>query len=603
MIAGIEKEFRAAKEVRYPGKICYDSLFDPSSEIPWTMYAPITARWKDNARLFTERLIQLLTRDRGCLYPAYQRRKNMSRETAQGLFERGYRNGDKEWWDFSTGDLERHYAMTGEKILGHCEMRTAWTYNILKPRAYYCIGGTDYWASRYIKPIAIDFMNANPVTHTKRRMDPCQISVHLDPEDWIALWDLESFTTSLVELREFLFYTARFLESDPRCRQRPIQVFDSYQGVISMDIWTLLDDYNETVNQFSEFTMMRLIDKYMFDCENPEQCQASSGMLGVPGNIGLSTALHGLHVLPLVDRNKGVGVGDDEMCGIPEDPMRCLYPHVQQIGKLELSKTGTIPPQSETSSMTEKFVKRGITRTRDDLYLDKLFDFPLLAYGLDVQHPDRTVRFTAEEGLEKFLRQLGALYWDIHSNGHHVQETDLDLLSGVMSVVYSKWRIPREGRLPGWRTCGYVITACIPPIDDEFDPRKSDWAEVLWDRSLEMYAMLPVLGRNMPLEEYRQGEKFICSQTRLVALLEVIGVVEKVKSLREWVKVTETNRRRFRSSLQRDRGFFSLSEYRYCSFCPSWLQNFTIPSFDTVHLTTGVYGDPEGQLLNAINLF
>jgi len=139
------------------------------------------------------------------LYPAYQRRKNMSRETAQGLFERGYRHSDKEWWNFSTGDLERHYAMTGERILGHCEMRTAWTYNILKPRAYYCIGGTDYWASRYIKPIAIDFMNANPITHTKRRMDPCQISMHLDPEDWIALWDLESFTTSLVELREFLF--------------------------------------------------------------------------------------------------------------------------------------------------------------------------------------------------------------------------------------------------------------------------------------------------------------------------------------------------------------------------------------------------------------
>lgn len=601
-VDGIRKEFLAAKNIKMAGNINYSSLFDLYSGQPWTVFSPITPRWKRQSKMFMERLVRKITRRRDPIIPAYQRNKNMSRDSAQRLYEDGYQS-EKRWQDFGTIDLEAHYAKTGRKVLGMCECRAAWKYGDLKPRCYYCIGGECYWPSRYVKPIAIDFMDSNPITEVLRRSDPTNIAVYLSPEDWICLWDLTSFTTSLVELRQFLYYVSRYMESDIRCQQNHIPVFDSYEGIKRVPVWEILDEYNKTVNEYSEFTMMRLIETFMLEWETDVYQQENSGMLGVPGNIGFSTCLHGVHILPLVDEDKGVGVGDDEMIGDEDDPREKLIPHIQQLGDIHEEKFEIIPPQGIGESVTSKFVKRGLTRTVDDLYLDKLFTFPLLPYGLEIRNPDRTVTFTPEEGISKFTKQIGSLYWDIHDHGQHVGEEDLDFIRGVIKVVYFRWNMPFGGSLPGRKLRGETFEMAIPPCDDDFDPRFSDWAEVIWDRRSEMYALLPVRSVATPFPEFLPGYTFFATENRVTVLLEGIRVVEKLRSMKEWVEVTEENRRRFRDGMRKKTGFFSMNKYRYTDFEPPWLIDFLYRGLSTVPLqiVLGVYG--QGIPTMAINYF
>jgi len=591
---GVCKEYRAAKDIKHP-KINYSALV--GFPAPWTKYDPMNHNLISQVRRFVDKFLSLLTQDSGPLYPQFQRNKNMSRESAQMLNEEGYKREGKMWRDFGTLDLERYYARTGIMVKGNCEMRLAWKYNELKPRCYYCIGGACYWPARFIKPLAVKMMNANPVTHTKRRTDPTSIRYSLENSDWIALWDLTSFTTSLCELRQFLFYLARICESDIRVRQRPLTIFDTYNGPSKRAVWELFDEYNESVNEYAEFTMMRLIDKEIVDMEVAETVQENSGMLGVPGNIGMSTALHGVHILPLVNKDKAVGVGDDEMAGVDEDPNTRLFPHIGELGDLQLTKTDRIPPPDDTSTVTKKFVKRGLTRVKDDLYIDKLFNFPLLAYGLNIQDPDRTVSFTDSEGVDKFLRQVGAYYWDIHEYGQYVDEGDVAFSQQIIGLAYRRWGIPTKGALPGYQLSnGFRILCAIPPIVHWFNPVYEDWAEWLWDNTVEDYALLPIKGGFSfpgPIED----EVFDSQETRMVVLLEAIGTVVKESTHKEWVATTEMNRRRFRESLKKDKSFSTIATYRYTSFIPKWLPLYIENASCTVPTLTnlGVYGASELQ--------
>jgi len=64
----------------------------------------------------------------------------MSRDTGIRLIEEGYRLvGSPE--EVTSRDLERWYYETGYQVGGITEMRWAWKFNDLKPRAYYCMGG------------------------------------------------------------------------------------------------------------------------------------------------------------------------------------------------------------------------------------------------------------------------------------------------------------------------------------------------------------------------------------------------------------------------------------------------------------------------------
>jgi len=78
----------------------------------------------------------------------------MSRDTCRRLLELGYKT-DKEEHELTTLDLELMKMKTGIEVGGDCEMRMVWKYNELKPRFYYCQGGTAYWPSRFTVPAGV----------------------------------------------------------------------------------------------------------------------------------------------------------------------------------------------------------------------------------------------------------------------------------------------------------------------------------------------------------------------------------------------------------------------------------------------------------------
>jgi len=230
---GFLKEFgagqnRREEEQRLSYQVLDQDNFAPSSYSIFYPIAPGFARYAQNlTNRFSTRLGRL-----GIIFPQVQRRKNMSRETCRNLYESGYTGKDK-WEDFTTLDLELHKMQTGEMVQGNSEMRMAWKFNELKPRFYYCSGGSDYWESRYMKKIAVELMESIESTTLGRRQNPTDIQYSLKDEDYLAIWDMSAFTSSLSELKHFLFYLVKNLEEDSFIQTHPLQVLSSWVSNIS----------------------------------------------------------------------------------------------------------------------------------------------------------------------------------------------------------------------------------------------------------------------------------------------------------------------------------------------------------------------------------
>lgn len=267
---GFLKEYGASQTVFSDHQIFdYSEFFDIAPEFP------IAPSWMYRARTVAGRLSTLLRR-LPIILPKVNRTKSTSRDTAM-LYAQRYPGTRLE--GVTTKDLEVHYARTGEQIGGPCEMRAAWKFNDLKPRVYYAQGGKDYFHARYIKPIAVTFMEAFQMTSLEARQDPTRIlNQEYYFESFITTWDLTSFTTNLSELKYFLYWITELLAGE-LC---DIEILDYSEGVKTVPVIDLLRAYNENVNLGSEFSIHRIIDRFYLDLEDPYPRQANSGMLGFP---------------------------------------------------------------------------------------------------------------------------------------------------------------------------------------------------------------------------------------------------------------------------------------------------------------------------------
>lgn len=564
---GIRKELAAARtEFSGSQALNYGFLFD-DWETQTSQYFLNTPRWKRQSQYFVQNLASGLGK-LGVVYPKVQRIKNVSRETAEALKDDGYQIPEgKRLYDLTTLDLEKHYASTGRQVQGRCEMRWSWRFNDLKPRCYYCIGGSMYWKARYIKPITVAFLEAWEMTTVQRRRFPEDISNFLDPDDTVIFWDMTSFTTTLSELKYFLFWIARFLEENPYTRQHPIKLFDSYQGIIEKPIWEILDEYNEAVNIMGEFTIDRVAELIGMDADDlMVVTMMNSGPLGVMGNIGFSTVNHSLASGVCIDRNKGAGLGDDHLSGVDagDDEGRVLD-HMRQIGIIHQEKTGRLPPVKEHEAYPYgKFVKRRMTRTEYGLEIDHLFTMPFLAYVDGKKDPMRTVNLDDEESNHyRFIGQVGALLWDLNTYGHLISAHELVSLQKILHYAYKKVGLHTAGSLPQRIQPNQLrYRLAIPSIRfEDYDPCSEDWAEVLWTQSFGQFISMPVVtnGRVKP-PPLDLHDEFEATSNRMTRFLEDLGYIEKTESLMEVIEVDETNRRRFQT-LMRGQGDY-LARFR-----------------------------------------
>lgn len=335
---GFAKEYFAAQIERpREERISYQCM-DPENYHPdaYSIYYQPTPWWLHKAKGFVHRFASRLEK-LPILFPQVQRRKNMSQDTCKNLIEAGLETED--WRNLRTLDLELWKVKTGLEVQGDCEMRMTWGYNILKPRFYYATGGSNYWRSRHMKKIAQCAMEAVDSSKLARRQDPTAIQYSLPSEAWLSLWDLSSFTTQLSELKHFLYYLSKCLSEDLRVQQRPLQLLDYADGVITITADKYLMQYNEGENYNAPYSVWRVTQKIYQSLEGDQvKYQRNSGMLGVPGNIGLSTAFHAFHLEASVIEGTGCSVGDDALGGTRENPLNKLVPHIKLIGDLQEEK-------------------------------------------------------------------------------------------------------------------------------------------------------------------------------------------------------------------------------------------------------------------------
>lgn len=579
---GFLKEFRASQNEREKEEgISYQILdADNFHSAQYSIHYPVSPSFywiaRNLATMFASRLARL-----DILMPQVQRRKNMSQDSCRNLSISGYTEGERDWKDFRTVDLEIHSYRTGERIKGDCEMRMAWKFNDLKPRLYYCIGATQYWKSRFMKRIAIELMESIPSTKLQRRQHPEDIQYYLREDDWVAIWDMASFTTSLSELKHFLYYVAKNLEENLFVQQRPLRYLDYRTGIHEITADKLILEYNETANDHAAFSIWRVVDK-IFDTisGDEERCtQYNSGMLGVHGNIGLSTAFHGFHLEAGIRRDTGCSVGDDALGGMSDDPKKYFIPHLRLIGDLQEAKVDILPPLTmELEEQVSKFVKRRFVRSSNGIQIWVLLAFPGLADAFDVHDRFHTIRSSShEERLIKFVAQVGSFFWDLHASQELLEE-EYALIRAVLGVAYRRFNIRSEGSLPGHKHPEFPsgLPCAVPSL--HFDFCANDWAEWLWDHALEQWALLPVNLGPIAIPRYHEGMYFNAQEGSMLNCLEDVGCIRKIRMMTEWVEVTVTNRRIFRSFLSGEKRTY---QCQFLDHVPFWFDDL-FSSYSTV---------------------
>lgn len=548
--AGFSKEFSASLRIFSDRQIFpYDHML-PDSNPDKTHFRRF---FTNDVRMWIQRFCVQLSQV-AVLYPRVQRKKNVSRETAQAYIER---YPDVAIGSVRTVDLEIHYGRTGEKIMGGCELRSAWKFNDLKPRFYYCQGGRDYWASRYMKNIAVLLMNSIPYTTTSRRHIPeTYIQDDLE-EDSIVTWDFESFTTTLSELKFFLHVLADAV----RGRIVDVRLFDYKEGLVHMDIGDLIDQYNETVNFDSPFSIARVVDRFFEGVDGPSDFeQQNSGMLGVAGNIGFSTALHGYVMGMKVDSDKGVCVGDDAKASWSHgDPRNVLVPHMSRLGRIHPEKFGIEPPGSEGPY---RFLKRGWWRSYTGLWRDFLID-PVILPLIDGRLPaGRTPPpdFTTKSRIDRCIKQIGKMLWDVLDKttlGYEIHE--IDLLEHFLKTIYKILDIPFGGAVPGQyfrRPRSKEIASLdlfVPSLQfEDYDPRYKDWLEFLVTTQDWSMIRIPLLApRVLPIPVF-QGEEITSTKSLFWSAMEDLEYIETEMVFEVITVLNEANLRRIRRALKRE---------------------------------------------------
>jgi hypothetical protein len=478
----------------------------------------------------------------GVLFPHVNRTKNTSMETAQ-MYEL-YSGVSKPYT--RTVDLEIFYGETGIEIPGNCELRKGWKFNDLKPRLYYAQGGKDYFRSRYLKKFAVLLMESIPTTTVNVRTKPSNY-LNVENSDFITTWDFTSFTTTLSELKFFLEGIIDGLET---FNPDDVELFDYHKGRVMISPIQLLAEYNESVNLLSRFSAHRL-SNFLFHDEMPlELAQQNSGMLGVAGNIGFSTALHGAIVHSLTNDYNGVCVGDDGLAITPIEPSEALIPTLTMLGNIHPEKFTGLQPNIQGPML---FLKRGLYRyPNQGLVFDTMLNFPISVYVDHVfGHREPAKHMDTKDYNIKVAGQVHAFLWEILSYGEFITDNQMDLALIFLRDVYKRMCWPYSGTL-SFRIknedSSMTHSVVVPSLRfQDIDYRMGDWLEYLFDlypwQTIRLPILIPDDGRRPLLFP---GQSIMTCRNKIWNAMQDLGLVQ-VKDVMEDVEfLTESNRRRLK---------------------------------------------------------
>lgn len=547
----IDKELKAAFSYHsQTQKLDYSALFCKGKELtaihPDSGLSSPTTSFRFRAGIRTIRN-SFSSRFSTILFPFYNGKKNLG-YTTQEAFKRATWDGDVNYYGYTTLDLLRYYEQTGRKVQGPLEVRCSWKYNDLKPRVYYALGGTSYWAGLYIQSIANSFCKILPSTNPFSRFN-VQRAGNLSSDHILVTYDYTSFTTSLSELKFFLFHLADAMSGTP------VDILDVRHGVMQIDLGDLIRDYNNEVNIHQGIDLRRIFE----GAEDNEFFQSHNGSLGVQGNIVFSTCLHGIALGGITDNpEEDSCVGDDALAKILKATLLLFITCVNNLGYINQDKFVTIekPPQEDPQRQAResyKYLKRPVSvDVFGQIITGDLDFFPSFA---DALHPQgdgihtSTVSRESEKLIRTFVMQWGR-FLHLHCKTHHLSwtlENDLLVILSCVQAVYGKYGLPRSGAIPGvsvkveygegkfseyrWET----LNAFVPPCDS-LDVFETDWLEQVYTSFAGRTLNRPVRVGGEILIPFatRVGDRFtVTSNQPLLRLLEALGHVDVEPVVRE----------------------------------------------------------------------
>lgn len=507
--------------------------------------------------LYRQRFLKLRFRLSTLLYIPRTTHKTCGQMTADAFWSAVYPylpSWERPTTAITTTSLEQLYLEDGIQVDGPCEVRYAWKYNDLKPRVYYAIGATAYNAAKYVHHVFDELVKISRSTHPKSRYSFAGFSQLSFPENTFIIYDYASFTSRMVDFREFVAEFGRFMNGAKG------KIYDTRHGVIEVDLGHLILQYNDACNQDGAFCISRISEKMGCPTEKYVVLEHKvAGMLGVFGNIVGCTALHGIVGVQICGSDEdGNFIGDD--AGIVVKEMEWFeIPQIREairsIGEIADDKFEIFDGNDEDFDDRDSwhYVKRPIGVERGGIKQGWMPEFPLLApaRGLHLDHV--TVKLP-EFRLRRrvFVRQVTRFLNSIHAHRSEVEPEDWDLTLFILQEAYGKLQLPVRGAVPRlenrWidgRPHGDDVVV-IPPITP--DVLEKGWRQVLQENQdvLEGTIRIPRFEAEDQIpRELTEGSIFVFRSDRVLSLLDKVGVVTKRMLIEERLVTAETIERYF----------------------------------------------------------
>lgn len=463
------------------------------------------------------------------LFPYRNDTKNVGYQTQQDYYHCcGEEYGPK---DVTTLDLLKLYARTGIRIQGPLEVRQWWKYNDLRPRTYYALGGSAYWQALYIKEIANEVAKIFPSTHPYSRFDVTR-SGNISPNEILVTYDYSSFTTSLGELKHFLFWLGTSLMD---CSA---YVVDVRSGLISLDLGSMILDYNDSINVLQEVDLQRILPQTN---ENTVCHQTNSGSLGTQGNIVFSMCNHGISLGGITDNPLHDScVGDDALAKILKTSLEMMMLCVNNLGVVAPEKFSTIPRPpldypTDSTYHAFKYLKRPLYVSFDgEIHAGVLDFFPSFAEalfpegdGVHVGRPDKSRMDRART----FVMQWGKFLIAISKIPDATYLFDEYLVLSTAQLVYDEFGLAFSGQIPGDTMVGdrglEALDLWVPPCDNE-SVFVEDWIGTLcWKfRGRITQFQSSVAGRVSAPTATVKGDQFQVTMNPMISLMRDMDWLE-----------------------------------------------------------------------------
>lgn len=425
----ISKEITASINVFPTTRLDYRCFFSNNPRHRYLPLAPNISPDPENAIDIHNRFRRLRRDlDQKVFFPDYSHKtcgKEVSEEfwkyyDLNPCFELDDQTGEVGKGKVSLIDLEKMWDRMGIRVGGAVELREAWRYNDLKPRAYFARGGSIHWVSRHIQSIVNIIIDEFPEVNRKDRFSAFE-ERFLDDSTSVLIYDYSSFTSNLEEMNRFIPELAEFF------RGTVVKLYDIRDGLEEWDLGDYLEEYLLEANLIGRFLVSASISPELSSVEFRNTC----GMLGVPGNIFLATLLHGLHLRIIAGVGRSKCVGDDAKAKVPawHDPVSTSNV-LSNLGAVHPDKTNWFVPHGNESLERYQYIKRPFYRSDVGTMISgHLIAFPSFVWMASDPDPYHTVPplsdppSTMLRALIRFMVQIYIIHEDLSEDDMRIAWT------------------------------------------------------------------------------------------------------------------------------------------------------------------------------------